>query len=72
MIHYKANKMNRGADTLSRWYLLLSTLETKVLGFECVKEMYAKDDDFKEILDTYSRDAHDLFHFENGFLFKGT
>ena len=35
MIHHKARKMNKGVDALSRTYLLLSTLESKVLGFEC-------------------------------------
>jgi len=53
-------------------YLRPSTLEIKVLGFECVKEMYAKDDDFKEILKKCSKHAYGLFHLENGFLFKGT
>jgi len=49
--------MNKGADALSRRYLLLSTLETKVLGFKCIKGMYAQDEDFKEILRKCSQHA---------------
>jgi len=62
--------MNNGVDALSTSYLLLYTLETKVLGFDYVKELSAKDEDFKEILEKCSKHAHDLFHLENGFLFK--
>ena len=62
--------MNKGVDTLSLRYLLLSTLETKVLGFEYVKEFSTKDEDFKDILEKSSKDAHGLFYMENGFLFK--
>jgi len=35
MIHHKADKLNKGENALSRRYLLLSTSESKVLGFEC-------------------------------------
>jgi len=34
--------MNKGMDVLSRRNLLLSTLESKVLGFECVKGIIPK------------------------------
>ena len=72
MIHHKADKRNKGVAALSRRYLLLSTLKSKVLGFECVKELCAKDEDFTGILEKCSNHAHGLFHLENGFLFKGT
>ena len=41
-----------------------------MLGFECVKELYVKDEDFKEILEKCSNYAHSLFDMENGFLFN--
>jgi len=47
-------------------------LESKVLGFECVKELYSQDEDFKGILDRCSSHAHGLFHMEKGFPLKGT
>ena len=71
VIHHKAGQLNKGADALSRRYLLLSTLESKVLGFECIKDLYAQDEDFKAILEDCSNHAHGSFHLENGFLFKG-
>jgi len=59
--------MNKGADALSRRYLLLSILESKVLEFEIIKGMYAKDEDFKEIYTKCSSHPHDLFHVQRGF-----
>ena len=49
MIHHKVGQMNKGADALSRRYLLLSVLESKVLGFEVIKGMYSNDEDLKEL-----------------------
>jgi len=72
MIHHKAGKLNKGEDALSRRYLLLSVLSTKVLGFEIVKGMYPIDEDFKEIYEKCSKHAHGLFHLEEGFLFKAS
>ena len=67
-----AGKLNKGADALSRRYLLLSVLSTKVLGLKIVKGMYPTDEDFKEIHEKCSKHAHGLFHSEEGFLFKGS
>ena len=43
------HKSGQGCGCSSTRYLLLSVLETKVLGFEIIKEMYAKDEDLKEV-----------------------
>jgi len=72
MIHHKADQLNKGAAALSRRYLLLSILQSKVLGFEIIKGMYAKDKDFKEIYTKCSTHAHGLFHIQERFPFKGT
>ena len=37
------------ADALSRRYAFLSTLSTKLLGIEHLKELYVSDDDFGDI-----------------------
>jgi len=47
-------------------------LGSKVLGFEIVKDLYAMDEDFKGIFEKSAKHAHDLFHLEEGFLFKGS
>ena len=46
VIKYKQGKEIIVTDALSRRYALVSTLNTKLLGFEYVKELYANDDDF--------------------------
>ena len=71
MIRHKAGKLNKGADALSRRHVLLAVLGSKVLGFEIVKDLYAMDEDFKEIFEKSAKQAHSLFHLEEGFLFKG-
>jgi hypothetical protein len=47
------------ANTLSRRYAIIYTLNAKLLGFEYVKELYANDDDFASV---YGLD---------GYLFRG-
>jgi hypothetical protein len=39
------------ADALSRRYVLLNTLNTKLLGFKYIKELYLDDIDFNYIYD---------------------
>ena len=46
MIKHKKGKSNVVADALSRRYALFSTLETKFIGFEHIKELYDHDPDF--------------------------
>ena len=72
VIRHKAGLLNKGADALSRRHVLLAVLGSKVLGFEIVKDLYATDEDFKEIFEKSAKHAHGLFHLEEGFLFKGS
>ena len=67
MIYYKTNKLNKDANDLPRRYLLLSVLESMVLALELVKEMYANNEDFKEVYVNSSNHAHGLFHLQEGF-----
>ena len=55
VIKYKSGKSNIVADALSRRYSLLTTLDTKLLGFELLKELYVNDADFGEIIESCSR-----------------
>ncbi|RDY12719.1 Retrovirus-related Pol polyprotein from transposon 17.6, partial [Mucuna pruriens] len=50
VIKYVKEKENVFVDALSRSYTLFSTLDTKLLGFEYVKEMYVIDPNFAHIL----------------------
>jgi len=72
MIHDKVGQMNEGADALSRRYLLLSVLESKVLGFAIIKGTYPNDEDLKELFIKSPNHPHGSFHVQEGFLFKGT
>jgi hypothetical protein len=43
IVKYKKGKDNVVADALSRQHVLLAELDIKVLGLECIKELYAHD-----------------------------
>ena len=49
VIRYKQGKENIVTDTLSRRYVLLTSMSAKMLGFEYVKDMYADDTDFSDV-----------------------
>ena len=70
VIKHKRGKSNMVADALSRRYALLSTLETKFLGFECIKELYEHDADFSHIYQTCSHTASDGYFKHDGYLVK--
>jgi len=71
VIHHKSGQLNKGTDALSRKYITLSTLESRVLGFELIKDLYPKDEDFKETYALCLKHPHGLYHIDHGFLFKG-
>ena len=50
VIKHKKGKENVIADALSRRYTMLSQLDFKKFGLETIKEQYANDVDFKDIL----------------------
>ncbi|XP_071933094.1 uncharacterized protein [Coffea arabica] len=55
VIKYKVGKTNVVADALSRRYTLITTLDTKLLDFEFIKDLYTADLDFGEIFTTLPR-----------------
>jgi len=69
VIKYKHGKENVVADALCKRYVLLSTLETKLLGFEFIKDLYATDPDFKEIFRKCSKAAYGKYYQVSDFLF---
>ena len=70
VIKYKKGEENVVADALSRRYILLSTLDAKLLGFEHVKDLYENDHDFGEIFATCNKGAFGDFFKHEEFLFK--
>ncbi|RDX71581.1 Retrovirus-related Pol polyprotein from transposon 17.6, partial [Mucuna pruriens] len=71
VIKHKQGKMIIVVDALSRRHALISMLETKLLGLDCIKELYEKDIDFCESFPMYVHSAFGDFFRHNGFLFKG-
>ncbi|XP_012472378.1 uncharacterized protein LOC105789551 [Gossypium raimondii] len=70
VIQYKNGKDNIVANALSRRYTLLSVLDSKLLGFSLLKDLYAHDDDFGEIFVACENAAVEKFYRYEGFLFK--
>ena len=48
-VKHRCRNLNKVADALSTRHYFLSTMKTKVLGFEVVKELYANDLDFSTL-----------------------
>ena len=69
VIKYKQGKDNVVADALSRRYVLLSTLDAKLLGFEQLKHLYATDSDFHEVYKSCEKFASGHYFRQEGFLF---
>ncbi|XP_073153668.1 uncharacterized protein [Henckelia pumila] len=70
LVRYKQGKENVAADALSRRYVLLTTSNSKFLGFEHVKELYASDVDFGEIYESCMRGPKDKYFMHDCYLFK--
>ena len=69
-IRMKEGKENIVADALSQRYVLISTLDAKLLGFEHIKEFYLLDLDFSKEYACCKKVAHDNFFRHDGFLFR--
>ena len=70
VIKYKQGKENVVADALSRRCALLSMLDTKLLGFEYIKDLYLQDSDFGDVFNACEKVAFGKFYRHDGFLFQ--
>ena len=70
VIKYKQGKENVVADALSRRYTLISTLNTKLLGFEYIKDLYPSDSNFGNVFEACEHAAFGKFYRHEGFLFR--
>jgi len=66
VIRHKKGKNNMVSDAFSCMYALLSTLETKFLSFDCIKELYDHDADFSDIYQTCSHTASNWYFRHKG------
>ncbi|XP_025685360.1 uncharacterized protein [Arachis hypogaea] len=64
-------KDNVVADALSWRYALITTLTSKLLGFEFLKELYVTDSDFSAIYASCEHSAFNKFYRHESFLFRG-
>ncbi|RDY03944.1 Retrovirus-related Pol polyprotein from transposon 17.6, partial [Mucuna pruriens] len=70
VINHKQGKMNVVVDAFSRRHAPIAMLETKMLGLDCIKELYEKDIDFSE---PFAMCVHSAFHdffIHDDFLFE--
>ena len=67
VIRYKQGKDNVVADALSRRSVLLTSLDTKLLGFEYIKDLYATDTDFSSIFAATEHATFNKFYRHQGF-----
>jgi hypothetical protein len=71
-LKHKAGQLNKVADALSRRALLLVTIRTEVIGFDCLKDLYADDEDFGPIWTKYLQGlSQEGMHIQEGYLFRG-
>ena len=70
IICYKQGKENVVAYALSRRYVLISTLNAKLVGFEHIKELYADDHDFNVEYQACEKTVVSKYLEHDGYLFR--
>ncbi|XP_056850683.1 uncharacterized protein LOC130500016 [Raphanus sativus] len=70
-IRHQSGATNRGADALSRRHSLLTTMHTRVTGFESFADLYSTDAFFAKIHADLQLGINDDYMLLDGFVFKG-
>ncbi|KAE8729833.1 hypothetical protein F3Y22_tig00003151pilonHSYRG00058 [Hibiscus syriacus] len=71
MLRHQAGSLNRVVDALSRHTLLITTMSTKVAGFEMFTDIYAADPSFGRIFQEVTEGHRHDFVLHNGYLVCG-
>ncbi|KAI0495115.1 hypothetical protein KFK09_025262 [Dendrobium nobile] len=70
VLKHKSGPQNVVADALSRRHLLITQLQTELIGLECLKELYSTDPEFKEAWEDCQQDKPNTeFAIRHGYLF---
>jgi len=70
VIKYKKGQVNVFVDALFKRYAPISMLNARLLGFEQVKDQYAYDSYFANMVVECVKGARDEFFMHEGYLFK--
>jgi len=70
-LRHQARSLNRVADAMSRRTLFLTTMSTRVVGFDAFTDMYAADPSFGKIIQEVTDGHRSDFILHNGYLFRG-
>ncbi|KAE8669996.1 putative Quercetin 3-O-methyltransferase 1 [Hibiscus syriacus] len=70
-LRHQVGNLNHVADALSSRTLLLTTMSTKVAGFETFTDMYAADPSFGRIFQEVTEGRRHDFVLHNGYMFRG-
>ncbi|KAG7568203.1 Ribonuclease H-like superfamily [Arabidopsis thaliana x Arabidopsis arenosa] len=70
-IRHQSGKTNRVADALSRRHSLITTMNTSVLGFAALADLYPTDPFFGRIFVEATNGVSDGYTLHEGFLFRG-
>jgi len=70
VIKHKKGQVNVVDDALSRRYALISMLNVRLMGFEQVKDQYANDSYFANVVAECAKGDCDGFFMHEGYLFK--
>ena len=68
-LRHKLGHLNKAVDALSRRDMLLTVVQSEIISFDYLKDLYADDQDFKEEWQKCTNGVVDKHQMHDGFLF---